>query len=414
MVELDSKIDVGLVRRASAALLKHLEASRNSKPSLFENEETIIVQFSLHKIPEKISTKPIHIDIPSPLRKQDGCDMCLFVKDDAKAWVKEQLEETPVAGLTKIIKLQKLRTAYREFKNRRELLGQFDLFLCDDRIMPMLTKALGKTFLSVKKQPVPLRLERWSSLGGQIARARDNTHLCMSHGSCWVLKLANTSMTEDQVVENIVAGVAAAVRHVPKKWMNIKSIHIKSSNSVALPIYSSLEELDVVPAPAPKLGADIAQIKSKKEVSNGSREEPEKKKARKPRPLLRQQLKAVAAQAKAEKKAAAEDQEGIPASRDGERKGTVLATVGKKRARALELEPGAEAGTEAGGQEKSTETEKSAGVIETPSGERNKVKPPTPNPKVGTRVEGKSKLNAEVESSNVLCIAKTAGKRKAP
>ncbi len=45
--------------------------------------------------------------------------------------------------------LNRLRKDYKEFKDRRELLLQYDLFLCDDRILPMMTKTLGKAFFKV-------------------------------------------------------------------------------------------------------------------------------------------------------------------------------------------------------------------------------------------------------------------------
>ena len=45
-----------------------------------------------------------------------------------------------VEGLTKVISLSKLRTSYKQFAARRELAARYDLFLCDDRITPMLTQ----------------------------------------------------------------------------------------------------------------------------------------------------------------------------------------------------------------------------------------------------------------------------------
>lgn len=150
------------------------------------------------------------------------------------------------------MKLQKLRTQYHEFKHRRELLSQYDLFLCDDRITPMLTKALGKTFLSAKKQPVPIRIGRRSSLRAQICRARESAFLCRSYGDCWGLKLAHTAMTEEEVTANLMAGVASAVDKVPRKWKNIKSVSIQCPGTIALPIYSRLENLPpVAPTASP-------------------------------------------------------------------------------------------------------------------------------------------------------------------
>lgn len=194
-----------------------------------------------------------------------------------------------------IIKLQKLRTDYHEFKDRRQLLSQYDLFLADDRILPMLTKALGKTFLKVKKQPVPIKLERRSSLAAQIARARDSAFLCGSYGDCWVIKLAHTAMTETEVVENLMAGIAAAVDKMPKKWKNVKAINIKCTNSVALPVYSSVG--DIPPAPP----ARIAEIPEKGETRPGKGEKDTPRRARKIRPLIRQQLNKIKQDVKAEK-----------------------------------------------------------------------------------------------------------------
>ncbi|CBJ27277.1 conserved unknown protein [Ectocarpus siliculosus] len=320
--------DEAQVRRAARALLKHVNSSAAGKQSLIEDEgEVVLAQISLHKIPGDVKAKPVPIAIPHPLRKREDCDMCLIVKDNAKVWIKEMAEKEPVEGLTKIIKLDKLRTQYKDFKDRRELLSQFDLFLADDRILPMLTKALGKTFLKVKKQPVPIKLERRASFAKQIARARDSAFLVGSHGDCWAVKLANTSMTEDQVVENLMTGVAAVVEKIPRKWKNVKAINIKCSHSVALPVYSNIGDLP--PAPSAKK----ATVAGKEEAAGeGEGKEPNshsQAKKRKPRPLIRQQLNKLKEEAKAEK--AASTAEAATASGGAKRR--------KKRAASENEEP---------------------------------------------------------------------------
>lgn len=189
-----------------------------------------------------------------------------------------------------IIKLQKLRTQYQQFKDRRELVSQFDLFLCDERILPMMSKALGKTFLSAKKQPIPVRLSQRSSLGSQIARARDSAFLVGSHGDCWAVKLAHTAMTVDEVTANLMAGITEVVDKIPKKWKNVKAVNIKCSGSVALPIYSSLGDLP----PAPPVGTSPpAQAAAPAdEVTSGEQEKGETKR-KMARPLIRQQLNQI-------------------------------------------------------------------------------------------------------------------------
>lgn len=197
-----------------------------------------------------------------------------------------------------IIKLEKLRSQYKDFKDKRQLLSQFDLFLADDRILPMLTKALGKTFLKVKKQPIPVRLERKSSLAAQISRARDSAFLCGSFGDCWAVKLANTAMTEDQVVENLVAGIAAVVDKIPNKWRNVKAINIKCSNSVALPVYSNVGDIPLAPR------TSTAMVPAEKVEKESQEKVNAQKKRKRPRPLIRQQLNKLKEEAKAEAAAA--------------------------------------------------------------------------------------------------------------
>lgn len=185
-----------------------------------------------------------------------------------------------------IIKLEKLRTQYFEFKHRRELVSQYDLFLCDDRILPMLTKTLGKTFLSVKKQPVPIRLKKTQSLRDQVRRARESTFLCGSHGDCWAIKLAHTAMTDEEVTANLMAGITAVVERIPRKWKNIKSVSIKSPDSVALPVYSSLGDLPPITSPASRRA-----VPARKSVASAPEMDPKTGRISKSRRRLREHIK---------------------------------------------------------------------------------------------------------------------------
>lgn len=189
------------------------------------------------------------------------------------------------------------------------------MFVCDDRILPMLTGVLGKTFLSAKKQPVPIKIFSKGcllSLGAQIARARDSAFLVRSYGDCWCVKLAHTGMTEAEVSANLMAGIEAVVDKIPNKWKNIKAINIKSTDSVALPVYSNLGDLPPAPA-APQVkvvtdsataaagkgeGVEKGDASAKPEADGG---QCNKKRKKQPRPLIRQQLKQIKQDLKDEK-----------------------------------------------------------------------------------------------------------------
>lgn len=277
-------------------------------------------------------------------------------------------------SLPQVIKLDKLRTQYKDFKDRRQLLSQYDLFLADDRILPMLTKALGKTFLKAKKQPVPIKLERRSSLAKQIARARDSAFLVGSYGDCWVVKLANTAMTEGQVVENLMAGITAVVEKIPRKWKNVKAINIKCSNSVALPVYSNLGDLPPVPP------ADEARAAKEEEAGGGGESGVGDKKKRKPRPLIRQQLNKLKEEAKAEKAKAAEEAVAVGG-------GGVKSKKSKKRAASENEEPNNGAADEGEGEDDDSGREAA-------NAKKSKGKSKSPKAKAAVKARGKRRRTA--------------------
>ncbi|KAL7526165.1 hypothetical protein ACHAXR_001356 [Thalassiosira sp. AJA248-18] len=199
-------IDSQLSDRALRALLKHHESSSSSENELLGNDLDVQVQFSLVRIPGNASPKPIRIEIPHPLVKlssggDDAMDdedddhlqdisACLIVKEESKPWVQELITRFPtqLGCIKKVLGLQSLRTKHKSFLQRRELLARFDVFLADDRILPMLTKALGGKFFEKKKQPVPVKLTRGEALPFAVERCLRSTFMYLSAGTCVTVK----------------------------------------------------------------------------------------------------------------------------------------------------------------------------------------------------------------------------------
>jgi hypothetical protein len=52
-------------------------------------------------------------------------------------------------------------------------------------------------------------------------------------------------MSANHIADNIIHAVPFVVDHIPRKWRNILSLSIKTSESVSLPFYNaSLEEFN--------------------------------------------------------------------------------------------------------------------------------------------------------------------------
>ena len=52
----------------------------------------------------------------------------------------------------------------------------------------------------------------------------------------------NTAMPLNQLIENVASIIEAAPLKMPRKWANVRSISIKTSDSMALPVYNKVPE----------------------------------------------------------------------------------------------------------------------------------------------------------------------------
>jgi len=290
----DAPVDSTLVQRALVALLKNHQktAEQGDKTSLLGSDLPVQVQFTLVRVPEKTSSRPICLDIPHPLHKlvtdenddsnddvdDDGLDdveVCLIVKDDAKQWVQDLIQKFPshLSYIKKVLTLTSLRKKHSQYADRRELVQKYDLFLADDRILPMLGKALGKSFFQQKKQPVPIKVTRKEALPFAVKRCLRGTFMWVSTGTCVTIKAGNTAMPTQHIKENVESIVKNAVLHIPRKWGNISAISIKTGKSIALPIYNKTrEDLEEIAYLHETTKKDAANEK-KREISTQSEED---------------------------------------------------------------------------------------------------------------------------------------------
>jgi len=139
-----------------------------------------------------------------------------------------------------VIAITKLKTNYRQYEEKRKLMNSYDLFMADDRIIPMLPRVLGKEFFKSKRLPIPIKLANEDRIAAEVAKARDATYFYPPNGSCCCVRIAHTGMTVEQIEENINCAIDAVIQKIPKKWKNIQSINIKTNFSVALPVFNSL------------------------------------------------------------------------------------------------------------------------------------------------------------------------------
>lgn len=298
-----TSIDSNLASNAVKALLDYHTASSKHVNSLLGNDKLVQVQFALEKVPTNPSPKPKCIAIPHAMWKTCDADdegveepsVCLIVKEDSKQWVKDLIDEFPkeMIFVKKVLGLDSLRKKHAKFEQQRALLARFDIFMADDRIIPMVGKAIGKHFFATKKQPIPVRLTRKATLPLQIVNALRATYWYLSEGTCLSVKAGTTAMSPENLIANILHIATQLPEKLPRKWANIRSISVKTSDSMSLPFYNKTPfELQEIAKLAGLEDKDVAGKNGKTkdmalhEEGKETNEKAEKKRKKKS-PLLR-------------------------------------------------------------------------------------------------------------------------------
>uniref|UniRef100_A0A1J3CY65 Putative ribosome biogenesis protein C8F11.04 n=1 Tax=Noccaea caerulescens TaxID=107243 RepID=A0A1J3CY65_NOCCA len=231
------------------ALLKwRSEKSKTEKPQLLEQDEFVYLIVTLKKIPQASRTNAYRIRLPHPLidPAEDSPELCLIIDDRPKsgltkedAMKKIKSENIPI---TKVIKLSKLKANYRAYEAKRKLCDSYDMFFADRRVIPLLPRLIGKKFFATKKLPVPLDLKHknWKE---QMEKACGSAMFFMRTGTCCVIKVGKLSMESNEIAENVMETLNGVVEILPNKWKYVRSLHLKLSESLALPIYQTVPDL---------------------------------------------------------------------------------------------------------------------------------------------------------------------------
>jgi ribosome biogenesis protein UTP30 len=290
------KLDPEQTLRAAKALVRKIQTdtvtatTSSTKASLLadadsedvSNEVPVWLVLTTKKhIIDKKRLKPGKIQLPHPYlnAEQEGgaaLRICLITADPQRRF-KDLIAEPsfPVAlskNIQRVIGTEKLKAKYSSFESRRKLLGEYDVFLADDRVITLLPKLLGKVFYgSAAKRPIPVSLEgkrqsvdsetgvkrqklseggskvtksdpKPADIAAEITKTLSSTLVHLAPSTTTAVKVGISTQTPDQIDANITAVVTGLVeKYVPQKWRNVRAIHIKGPNTAALPIWMTTE-----------------------------------------------------------------------------------------------------------------------------------------------------------------------------
>ncbi|NXR49519.1 RL1D1 protein, partial [Hippolais icterina] len=245
------------VKKAVEALVAFARHKAKGDALLLNEEgESVHLLVTVWKVPQV--AKVIRIPLPHGIRP-DTAEVCLFTKDEpnlsaeqTENLYKKLLLQNGIRSISRIISYKTLKTEYKMFEAKRRLLNSFDLFLSDDRIRRLLPSHLGKHFYEKKKAPLSVNLKA-KDLAKELEKHIQGTILPVNNkGCCYTTRIGHTGMKVDEILENIIAAAKVISNKLPKKWKNVKILHLKTLKSVALPIFtaniSNLDELDKEPS----------------------------------------------------------------------------------------------------------------------------------------------------------------------
>lgn len=187
--------------------------------------------------------RPVRIKIPNTLYdpSPEGQEhkICLFSRTSDKVALNEELERNPIAGLTKIISLDEVKKYYKQFHDRKKLFKEFTHFLCDNRIFSHVINLLGKVFSTRNNHPVPVDISNINKLQAAVDKAVNQSTYMHPSGPLLSIRFGMTNMSSKKIIQNIIEGLKVVFEKLNFGLGSINSIHLKSSDSPALPIHYS-------------------------------------------------------------------------------------------------------------------------------------------------------------------------------
>ncbi|XP_012285949.1 ribosomal L1 domain-containing protein CG13096 [Orussus abietinus] len=253
------------IKLSKSHIIKSIEAvkaltndQRKSKNALFEDEsDAILLQVTCIKIP-KTPTRQLRMLLPNSIVSATD-DVALFVPDLQRGRRKDY-EPTVVhyqtllkkCGCTRIkdvIPMNRVRNEFDQYELKRKLLGSYDFFLIDGKIAGHVSHMLGKHFWKKRKLPTPVKMQS-KDLKLEIDIALQKTSMQLhSLGNSHVVQIGHTAMMDERIRDNVIATCKQLAKYYPGGWKNIRSIHIKTPKSLAVPIYFTTRCKNLVKVP---------------------------------------------------------------------------------------------------------------------------------------------------------------------
>ncbi|KAF2802936.1 ribosomal protein L1 [Mytilinidion resinicola] len=291
------QLDPNQTLKAAQALVSHIQKEQKRLESASEKKDLLATGDGEDEAHEKVPVwlilgtkkfiqdqkrlKPSKIALPHPFGSPDA-RVCLITVDPQRAFKNLIAEPTFPASvssrISRVIGISKLKAKYKSYESRRQLFAEYDVFLADERIVTFLVATLGKIFYgTTAKKPLPVNLTAGvktqkdengkkskvgvkkgetvvgtpEAVGKEIGAALNAALVHISPSVSTAIRVATADMAPKDIAENVEAVVEGlTAKFVSKGWRNVRSVHIKGPNTMALPVWLAeelwVEDADVL------------------------------------------------------------------------------------------------------------------------------------------------------------------------
>ncbi|KAJ8606434.1 hypothetical protein MRB53_040948 [Persea americana] len=293
------QLDITQTTKAIAALQNHITANAapsSTKPNLLTADDDdddddasssaestpiwLILTTKTHMTDAR-RLKPSSIPLPHPPQLPASATICLLTADPQRTFKDAIAHPSFPADLrpriTRVVGISKLKTKHSTYEARRKLAAEHDIFLADDRLIPLLPKLLGKVFYkSTTKRPLPITLAAPprdpttgkrlktpnltngltkkpsststsvplppASIASAITKAVGATYIHLSPSSTTAIRIGTAAQPAADLSANAAAVMAVATsKFVSNGWRNVRAVHVKGPSTMSLPIWLASE-----------------------------------------------------------------------------------------------------------------------------------------------------------------------------
>jgi large subunit ribosomal protein L10Ae len=143
-------------------------------------------------------------------------------------------DQARAAGID-CIDVDGLKAFDKDKKKIKKWAKKYDHLLASDSLVKQVTKFTDKILVKMDKFPAPIAESE--KVVNKIEDIRHTIRFRLKKVVCMGTAIGNVEHTEEQLRQNINMGINFLVSQLPKGWMNIRRLFIKTSMSKSQKIY---------------------------------------------------------------------------------------------------------------------------------------------------------------------------------